>query len=110
MSEVPFDLALRGAAAMAAAAIGCGVDAVTALERANNGAQILMVDRNGRVSWMAEVLRDLVRDVPTSSGRHDLVASMGAAWSITLGGYPLSAEAEQLYRRACAQRGLEVQA
>lgn len=107
MSEVPIDTALRGAAAMAAAAIGCGVDVVTALERANNGAQILMTDRDGRVSWMAEVLRELVRDVATSSGRHDLVASMGAAWSITLGGYPLSTEAEQLYRRARAQRGLE---
>lgn len=108
MIAVPLDLALRGAAAMAAAAICCGVDVVTALERSNNGAQILMTDRFGTVSWMGSVLRELMRDVAsTTSERHDVVASMGAAWSITIGGYPLSEPAKRLYERARAQRGLE---
>ncbi len=110
MSEVLFDTALRGAAAMAAAAIGCGVDPLVAIERANNGAQILMADRFGTVSWMGRALRELMRDVEPTTGRHDVVASMGAAWSITLGGYPLSASAERLYDRSRAQRGLEARA
>lgn len=108
MRAVPFDIALRGAAAMAAAAISCNVDAVTAIERSNNAAQILMENRYGAVSWMGDVLREIMRDVEEElDGRHDVVASMGAAWSITLGGYPLSERAKRLYERARTQRGLE---
>lgn len=108
MRGVPLDLALRGAAAMAAAAISSGVDAVTAIERSNNAAQVLMADRFGTVSWMGSVLRDIMSDVEEKlDERHDVVASMGAAWSITIGGYPLSEPAKRLYERARAQRGLE---
>ena len=109
MIAVPLDLALRGAAAMAAAAISCGVDAVTAIERSNNAAQVLMEDLDGSIPWMLDHIDQIVRDVSTPEGEgHDLRASMGAAWAITLGGYPLSEQAKRLYERARAQRGLEV--
>jgi hypothetical protein len=89
---------------MAAAAISCGVDAATAIERANNAAQILMTDARAAISWQSRQLRELMHDVvPMTSARHDVIASMGAAWSVTLVGHQLSTEAELLYQRA---RGL----
>lgn len=106
MTALPLDMALRGAAAMAAAAIDCGIDPLTAIERANNGAQILMSDRDGTIAWMHGVLRDLLRGLEPTTGRRDLVASVGTAWVVTLAGHSLNEAAQRLYDRARAQRGL----
>jgi len=101
---IPHHLVLRGASSMAAAAIGCGIDPVEAIERANNIAQVLSAEGGASVSATSRVVRDLVRKLEPAAGRHDLVASMGAAWSVTLAGYPLSELAEALYQRELVRR------
>lgn len=106
MIALPLDMALRGAAAMAAAAIGCGIDPLVAIERSNNAAQVLMSDRDAGIAWIHDHLRDLVRSIEPTTGRRDLVASVGTAWVVTLAGHSLNEAAQRLYDRARAQRGL----
>lgn len=104
MSPVPHPIVLRGAAAMASAAIRCGVPERVAVERANNIAQILSLSPEERISGVLQTIRDTLRGVQVRGPRHDLVAAVGAAWSITIGGYPIDQVAEELLRRELARR------